>query len=410
MSGQNPFERVLGSIHEAALGKARWPTTASLISEVTRTKGNALMFGEGDTQAEAELFFLRLCHGRERRTDLEQRYLRDYWMRDESIPRIACMPEGQLVPTGDLYTELEKRTSPAYNEAWRDAGMQNGLNVRLRGPGGSRIVWNIADSLAPGGWDSAQIETIQRLLPHVHHFVRVRMVLADSAALASSLTGLLDNSRLSVIQLDRRARIVAANDRARGLLRQDGGLSDVGGCLNASMPGENDNLQRLLARALPPHGVPASAGTMTIGRPDARTRLVVHVTPVVEREWDLRAQRVAALVLVVDPESRPRIDAGLVTKALDLTPAESRVATMVAAGRTVRGIAAITGRTEGTVRWHLKKIFRKQGISRQAELVRLVLSLDGFPGLRRPQRSGPQPGGAIGDIGGSVPESRGEGR
>ena len=112
--------------------------------------------------------FLRLCHGPERRTDLEQSYLRDYWMRDESIPRIACMPEGRLVPTGDLYTELEKRTSPAYNEAWRDAEMQNGLNVRLRGPGGSHIVWNIADSVAPGGWDSSQIETIQRLLPHVH--------------------------------------------------------------------------------------------------------------------------------------------------------------------------------------------------------------------------------------------------
>ena len=127
MSGQDPFERVLGSIHEAALGKARWPTTASLISEVTRTKGNALMFGEGDTQAEAELFFLRVCHGRERRTDLEQGYLRDYWMRDESVPRIACMPEGQLVPTGDLYTELEKRTSPAYNEAWRDAVCKTAL-------------------------------------------------------------------------------------------------------------------------------------------------------------------------------------------------------------------------------------------------------------------------------------------
>ena len=53
---------------------------------------------------------------------------------------------------------------------------------------------------------------------------------------------------------------------------------------------------------------------------------------------------------------------------------------MVAAGRPVHDIAAMTGRTEGTIRWHLKKIFRKQGISRQADLVRLVLSLDGFPG------------------------------
>ena len=82
-------------------------------------------------------------------------------------------------------------------------------------------------------------------------------------------------------------------------------------------------------------------------------------------------------------ESRPRIDAGLVAEALDLTPAESRLATMVAVGQTVRDIAEMTGRTEATVRRHLKEIFRKQGISRQADLARLVLSLDGFPRSRR---------------------------
>ena len=175
-------------------------------------------------------------------------------------------------------------------------------------------------------------------------------------------------------------------------------------------PGENDTLKRLLARALPPHGVPASTASMTVGRPNARTRLVVHVTPVTERESDVRAHRVAALVLVVDPESRPRIDVGLVAKSLNLTPAEGRVATMVGTGRTVRDIAAMTGRTEDTVRWHLKKIFRKQGISRQADLVRRVLSLEGFPALHSPQRSRRQPDGVTGDIRGSVPESRGEGR
>ena len=148
---------------------------------------------------------------------------------------------------------------------------------------------------------------------------------------------------------------------------------------------------------------------MTIGRPGTRTRLVVHITPVPERERDFRAQQVAALVLVVDPESRPRINAELVAQALDLTPAESRLAAMVAAGRAVRDIAAATGRTESTIRWHLKRIFRKQGISRQEDLVRRVLSLEGVPALRSPQRSRRQPDGVTGDIRGSVPESRGEG-
>ena len=261
--------------------------------------------------------------------------------------------------------------------------------MRLDGPGGSHVVWSMADSTDhAGGWSSTQIDIIEWLLPHVRQYAGVRGALTDARALGSSLGELLDNGRLSVIQLDRRGRIVAASDRARRLLGKSGGLSDRGGFLSASAPGENDTLQRLLARALSPLWVQASAGSMSIGRPAASTRLVVHITPVAERERDVRTQRVAALVLVADPESQPRIDAGIVATALCLTPAESRVAAMVAAGHTVHGIAAATGRTQGTVRWHLKKIFRKQGISRQADLVRRVLSLEGFPGFRRAPRPG----------------------
>ena len=193
------------------------------------------------------------------------------------------------------------------------------------------------------------------------------------------LSALLEGSRRSVIQLDRVARIVGANRRARGLLARDEGLSDVEGCLTATEPRDDRELKRLLARALPSLGASGSSGSMTIKRSSARTRLVVHVVPVIARQWELDARQVAVVVLVADPESRPRIDVELVQAALGLTPAESQLAAMVGAGHRVREIAARTGRSEGTVRWHLNKIFRKQGISGQADLVRRVLSLDGFP-------------------------------
>ena len=383
MSRQDLFERIVRMTNKAALGDVQWTVPASMINESIRTHANNLVMGQGYSAADAEISFLQTCYGSQRRRDVEERYLTHFFRRDEAAPRVLWLPDGQLTPTGQLYTEQEKKTSPVYNGSRK---IQNGLYVRLDGPGESHIVWSIAESTARGGgWSSNQTGMIEGLLPHLRQFARVRAVLADARALGSSLGELLDNGRCSVIQLDRRARIVAANDRAQSLLREGKGLSDPGGFLHALGPRENDELQRLLARALPPVGVQESAGTMTIGRSGARTRLAVHVTPVTEREWDVRAQRVAVLVLVVDPESRPRIDAGLVAKALKLTPTESRVATMVAAGRTVRDIAAMTGRTEDTVRWHLKMIFRKQGISRQADLVRRVLSLEGFP------RSSPPP-------------------
>ena len=60
---------------------------------------------------------------------------------------------------------------------------------------------------------------------------------------------------------------------------------------------------------------------------------------------------------------------------LGLTPAEGQVAVWLAEGKSVRDMAEATGHTEGAIYWHLKQIYRKHSISRQVDLVRLVLSL-----------------------------------
>ena len=60
---------------------------------------------------------------------------------------------------------------------------------------------------------------------------------------------------------------------------------------------------------------------------------------------------------------------------LELTPVEARVAVWLTEGKSVRDIAEATGQSQGAIYWHLKQIYRKQSLSRQANLVRLVLSL-----------------------------------
>ena len=52
-------------------------------------------------------------------------------------------------------------------------------------------------------------------------------------------------------------------------------------------------------------------------------------------------------------------------------------------GKSLREVAAATGRKDTTIRWHLRQIFAKRGIARQADLVRLVLSLAGAARVRR---------------------------
>lgn len=382
MSHQGAFESILASLHEAAFDDAHWPTATVLLDDACRTKGNYIILGTWLPDGSLDISFSRLFYRGEHNTELEREYFNTYYHVDERVPRVRRLPDSQIARVPDLYSESERKSSPVYNEALVRGECQNGLNVRLDGPEGSELAWATSDPI-DGSWSSAQLDLLERLLPHIRQVFRVRYALAEAGALRTSLAGLLDNTRAGVIQLDRQGRIAAANDRARDVLRQGDGLSDQDGLLRAGVTKEHAELQRLLARALPRFGEAAEGGSMTLSRASGLPRLVLHVSPVEDRDAEFRSRRVAALVLIVDPRRRARIERALVGSALGLTRAESEVAAALAEGSPIRQIAATTGRGESTIRWHLKHIFDKLGISRQIEVAQLVLPLAGLPPPRR---------------------------
>ena len=283
----------------------------------------------------------------------------------EYLPRQLQLPVGQLVPIPDLYTAEELKTSPTYNEALPRYKYQHGLNVLLDGPGGSRMTWSLADPVASDGWGSSEIAMVRRLMPHIRQFIRVRQALVRAEAHETTVTALLDNPRIGVLHLDRRGQIIAVNDRARSILRHGDGLSDRDGVLlGAREAADRLRLEGLVASALPAVGAIAVSGSMLLGRPSGSPPFVVHVKPVAVPQPDYGARHVAALVLIVEPESQHRIDPGMVATTLGLTPMESRVAVWLAEGKSVRDMAEATGRTQGSIYWHLKQIYQKQPISR----------------------------------------------
>ena len=380
MSEQDVYEKVLALLHEAVFDDAGWPAASGLIDAACKSKGNMLVFGEGTVDSGIEIYFSMLCYRGQPYRELQQEYYQHFYPTDERLPRLRQLPDSYIVPIDDLITEEEKKVSPTYNDMNARSSMQDSLNVRLDGPAGrTRIVITLADSTEGRGWSSAQVEMLGHLLPHIRQYVGARQALADARSLGSTVMGLLDNASIGVIQLDTRGQIVALNNRALEILDQHDGLFDEGGFVKATDKDERTALDRVLARALPRFKGTGVSGSMVVGRTNALSRLVLHVTPVKDPQGDGRPMRVAALLLVVDPASSAVIDPEMLQWALGFTPAESQLAAMLAEGKSLRDIATVTKRSESTVRWHLKQIFAKTGLSRQAEVVQLVLSLTRLP-------------------------------
>ena len=379
MTHQDAFEGIVASINEAMLDDARWPDTSAQIDEACGAKCNALVFGDCPQEDKLEVFFGKYYQHGEDRSEWGKEYFQLYHPTDERLPRLRRLPDSKIVPVKDLLTESELKASLTYNVGLPSYDMQMGLNVRLDGPGGSRIVWGIGDPVAPDGWSSSRIKVVARLLPHLRQYVRVRAAVVEAGALGASVTELLDNTSIGIIQLDRGGRIVETNDSAGEVLRANDGLSDERGELRATWPADNSGLRDLLARALPRFGRQGVSGSMTVRRRQSLQRIALHVKPVAYRGVDYHSRHVAALVLVAAPTNWARVEPALVGAVLGLTPAEAAIAVLLAEGQSVRQIAAATGRKYGTVRTHLKHIFVKLGCSRQFDVVQAVQALSRLP-------------------------------
>ena len=387
-SEQEKFERILASLHEAALDDTRFPTASALIDDALGVHGNCLGLGDVPSGDDIRICYAGFFYHGQRRREWEREYLDVYYPLDERIPRLLHLPDSELVLMSELYTEEELNTSVVHNDFSTRVHARNSISVLLDGPNGSRILWVVNDPVDNNDWSSTQLDSIRRLLPHIRRYVCARQAFDDAGALGASLTELLETTESGIIQLDLRGRIVEMNDRARELLRTGDGLFDKDGFLFARTPEDNAQLQELLNRALQPFRTQGVGGSTMVRRTSALP-LVLQVHPVVLQETNFHVWPVAALVLVVDPERRTNIDPALAKEALGLTVTESQVAVMLAEGMSAREIALATGRKESTLRWHVKNILSKLGLSRQAELVRLLLPLANAPGSRDRRRNQP---------------------
>lgn len=116
------------------------------------------------------------------------------------------------------------------------------------------------------------------------------------------------------------------------------------------------------------------AATPIVVRRVARQPLVIRVLPVA---GPARTPFLGARVLLVisDLHDRPQPQASVLAEAFGLTPAESRLASLLAMGISIEHAADRLGLSQATVRNQLKSVFTKTGTHRQSELVALLSRL-----------------------------------
>jgi len=112
---------------------------------------------------------------------------------------------------------------------------------------------------------------------------------------------------------------------------------------------------------------------MVISRMSLQRPLHVVVTPLRTSTIHIGKDVPVVAIFISDPDRKPILESQVFAQLFGLTPAEARLAQILASGDSLREASEQLGVAESTVRSQLKTIFTKTNTTRQSQLVRLML-------------------------------------
>lgn len=283
------------------------------------------------------------------------------------------MVMGRVYGFHDFVPVDEFRRGSYYLEHCRPLGIEHALVLFIGEARGLRAWLNLSRAEADGDYRPAEVAGLVALAPHLYRALRIYSALERHRleSLAYRRTG--DSLNLATLLLDETGRVGSMNDSASELIQRHRAVDLREGRLVLARGDDQRQFDELL-RSLLARDSGQDVGALVIGA-GGRDTLNVLMRRLPRRGADMRHTEAALAIYLKEPgHAAASAKTDVVATLFGLTPTESRLAVMLADGGSLQGIAAELGITEQTARTYSKRVFAKTGTSRQAELVRLVLT------------------------------------
>lgn len=287
------------------------------------------------------------------------------------------------VMTGDEIVPWERQRKTEFGNDYLIAqNIRHLMGTILMRDGNRHLLLGVQREFGQPAFEEEDRRLIGLVAPHVARAVQIRRQMAEVTAHKHWAWSALDGLRVGVILLDDRGRPLFLNRAAERLSSGRNGF--VAGREGLALPSAADTarLRRLIADAASlaaGHGMAAGGCLRVHATADAAVALQFQVIPLPqglsERPW---AQSPSAgngsVAVFVSTAGGPRLSAERVAAMHGLTRAEARLAATLAKGSSLEEAAAALSISIHTVRSQLKSVFAKTGVTRQAELIALLLA------------------------------------
>lgn len=376
------FNNLIYSVYDAALLPEKWPDALELIGGLFNAEGAVIIFYSGN--APADFIFSPGLQ------DAVRVYIDEEWWRRDIHAQRAIerhMTSGDVLSDFTLATQEETETLPIYADFFQRVGFGRLMfNVML--PDLDMLVaLSVPRARWKGSFTDNEMATLRAIGRHVEQSLRISLRLANLEATQSVLLSALDVIEAGIYALDGEGRLVLTNKAGREQLANHFAVAD-GHMRPLDEPAQARFAALVAAAGQPERGNVAPTSLILAGK-DGRKIVVftLPITPAGRERLDMSSSA-STLLLTTPVERNHLIDPTVLRDIFDLSLGEARLAALIGGGMAVREAAGRLGVTEGTARVVLKRVFRKLGISRQAELVLQLSALGGVKaaGASRPDR------------------------
>ncbi len=294
----------------------------------------------------------------------------------------AAQRQNRFVPSGEttlgveLVPHAEYERTAFYNDFARPAGLAQLLSLRIADGTDFSFapVTMISLHRASGEepFDRRHKELLAACWPHLRRGLDTHWAFRRARRFHGAVEGTLDAMAQPVWVLRADAHIDHANARARELMRSVPWLTCIGDSLRGIGDLDADILRQAIA---PPPGSAARAHVANCVERGRVLRAVLRVAPLQGAEPYASAWPHAKALLSLELPPQPELAQSPQRLATQyrLTPAQQQVLERLVAGLTLDEIADEQHVARSTVRTHLRALFDKFGVRRQADLLRRAL-------------------------------------
>jgi DNA-binding CsgD family transcriptional regulator len=364
------FSALIAEIYDAAIDASLWqPALAKAAKFIGGS--SAALFSKDAASGAGNIYH-------EFGTDpyYRQLYFEKYVKLDPATTGHFFAEVEQPISVTDLMSYDEFLETRFYREWVQPQGVVDFLAAVLVKSVTSVAMFGVFRHERDGLVDEEARRRISLVIPHIRRAVLVTRTIDIKTTEAATFADTLDGLSAGMCLLDTEGRVVHANIAGRALLAMGEFLFEAGGRIVARDREIDGILRELLGAAGSGKG-DVAVGTAGIDLPlrtQDGTRYVAHVLPLTSGARRLAGTNysaVAALFIrksAIEVPSPPEV----IARAYHLTPTELRVLLAIVEVGGVPEVANSLGVAESTVKTHLGHLFEKTGVTRQADLVKIV--------------------------------------